>query len=213
MNYDRKKEEDLILYLGKAYENKKYRIPFGKIEEDLNLSRDELSSIINVIHDKGTSFKITGGEEQAVSILSLVVQKARKIEGARNKEIRSQKEKWYHDTKFVISAIIALIATLFSVYQHFSTNSHSRETANIFADVSKDGNIIRSNKFLWEIKKTKDRDGNILYTLVDRRGDPTAISVVPDNPKYTVYQSYDGMVIKFTCAEEKISDFTIKVKY
>jgi len=56
-------------------------------------------------------------------------------------------------------------------------------------------------------------DGNILYTIVDRRGDATAVSVVPDNPKYTVYQSYDGMVIKFTCSEEEISNFTINLKY
>jgi len=92
-------------------------------------------------------------------------------------------------------------------------SQHSSETANIFADVSKDGTILRSNNFPWKIQKTNDKDGNILYTIVDRRGDATAISVVPDNPKYTVYQSWDGMVIKFTCAEEKISDFTIKVKY
>jgi len=93
------------------------------------------------------------------------------------------------------------------------TSQHSSETANIFADVSKDGSILRSNKFPWKIQKSIDQDGNILYTIVDRRGDATAISVVPDNPKYTVYQSYGGMVIKYTCAEEKISDFTIKVKY
>ncbi len=93
------------------------------------------------------------------------------------------------------------------------TDRSPTTSSNIFADVSKDGAILRSNKFPWKIKKTKDRDGNILYTLVDRRGDSTAISVVPDNPKYTVYQSYDGMVIKFTCAEEEISNFTIELKY
>ncbi len=92
-------------------------------------------------------------------------------------------------------------------------NRDSNEKTDIFADVSKDGTILRSNEFPWKIKKTKDRDGNILYTLVGRRGDATAISVVPDYPKYTVYQSYDGMVIKFTCSEEEISNFTIKVKY
>jgi hypothetical protein len=92
-------------------------------------------------------------------------------------------------------------------------NRNSNEKSDIFADVSKDGNIIRSNNFPWEIRKSNDSDGNILYTIVDRRGDSTAVSVVPDNPKYTVYQSIGGMVIKFTCPEEKISNFTIKLKY
>ena len=85
-------------------------------------------------------------------------------------------------------------------------------STNIFAEVSKDGSILRSNKFPWEIRKSNDQLGNILYTIVDRRGDATAVSVFPDNPKYTVYQSYDGMVIKFTCSEEEISNFTIKLK-
>ena len=114
-----------------------------------------------------------------------------------------------------IMILVILIPSLFVLpkIELFSKKPNVTANSNIFADVSKDGSILRSNKFPWEIKKTKGRDGNILYTLVDRRGDPTAISVVPDNPKYTTYQSYDGMVIKFTCAEEKISDFTIKVKY
>jgi len=94
-----------------------------------------------------------------------------------------------------------------------TTDHGSTESTNIFADVSKDGTILRSNHFPWKIEKSIDQDGNILYVIVDRRGDATAISVVPDNPEYTVYQSYGGMVIKYTCAEEKISDFTIKVKY
>jgi hypothetical protein len=73
------------------------------------LSRDELTSIIKVIHDTGKSFKIEGVGDQAVSILPPMVQRARKIEETRNKKIRSQKEKWYHDTKFVIASILALL--------------------------------------------------------------------------------------------------------
>ncbi len=97
--------------------------------------------------------------------------------------------------------------------QEDRTGLEPAESTNIFADVSKDGSILRSNNFPWKIRKSNEQDGNVLYTIIDRRGDATAISVVPDNPKYTVYQSYDGMVIKFTCAEEKMSDFTIKVKF
>lgn len=111
-------------------------------------------------------------------------------------------------------SLIVIIAT-YPLWHPFikKTDNGSTASTNIFADVSKDGTILRSNNFSWKIQKSIDQDGNILYTIVDRRGDATAISVVPDNPKYTVYQSYGGMVIKYTCAEEKISDFTIKVKY
>ncbi len=111
-------------------------------------------------------------------------------------------------------SLIVIIAT-YSLWHPLinKTNHGSTVSVNIFADVSKDGTILRSNNFPWKIQKSVDQDGNILYTMVDRRGDATAISVVPDNPEYTVYQSYGGMVIKYTCAEEKISNFTIKVKY
>jgi len=140
---------------------------------------------------------------------------------AKSQSHQVQKAKYLEHRKFVIIIILTVIGIIVTAIMgipmwisHLAkTEQRSTESTNIFADVSKDGTILRSNEFPWEIKKTKDQDGNILYTLVGRRGDSTAISVVPDNPKYTVYQSYGGMVIKFTCAEEKISDFTIKVKY
>ncbi len=114
----------------------------------------------------------------------------------------------------ILAALVLCFLFILPKLNLFSkTNLPLAESTSIFADVSKDGTILRSNNFPWDIRKSKDQDGNILYTLVDRSGDPTAISLAPDNPKYTVYQSYDGMVIKFTCAEERISDFKIKVKY
>jgi len=142
-------------------------------------------------------------------------------EMAKSQSRHAQKEKYLEHRKFVIIIILTVIGIIVAVIvgipawiSHLTkTEQHSTESTNIFADVSKDGTILRSNEFPWEIRKSKDRDGNILYTIVDRRGDPTAVSVVPGNPKYTVYQSYKGMVIKFTCAEEKISNFTIKLKY
>lgn len=120
--------------------------------------------------------------------------------------------------KYVVIPLLAILATLIVSIPAWiplirKTGQPSVETTNIFADVSKDGKILRSNNFPWKIEKSKNKDGDILYTIVERRGDATAISVVPDYPEYTVYQSFDGMVIKFTCAEEKISDFTIKVEY
>jgi hypothetical protein len=137
-----------------------------------------------------------------------------------SQSVYAQKEKWYQRTKFkyVVIPLLTIVFTLIfeipswiSVFRQ--TGQAAIETTNIFADVSKDGAILRSNNFPWKIQKTIDKDENILFTIVDRRGDATAISVIPDNPKYTVYQSYEGMVIKYTCAEEKISDFAIKVKY
>jgi hypothetical protein len=120
--------------------------------------------------------------------------------------------------KFIVIPLLAILVTLIVGIPAWiplirKTGQPSVETTNIFADVSKDGTILRSNNFPWTIEKSRDKDRNTLYTIVERRGDATAISVVPDYPEYTVYQSIEGMVIKFTCAEEEISDFTIKVKY
>ena len=86
-------------------------------------------------------------------------------------------------------------------------------TSNIFAEVSRGGEISKANEFPWKIKKTKNEEGDILYTIIGRSGDATAVKVIPDTPKYTVNQSHDGMVIKYSCPEEKISDFKIVLKY
>jgi len=120
--------------------------------------------------------------------------------------------------KFVVIPLLAIFATLIVGIPEWiqlirKKGQTSVETTRIFADVSKDGKILRSNNFPWKIEKSKNKNGEILYTIVERGGDATAISVIPDYPEYTIYESYEGMVIKFTCAEEEISDFTIKVKY
>jgi hypothetical protein len=114
-----------------------------------------------------------------------------------------------------ITILAILIPSLFVLpkIELFRRNPGARANSNIFADVSRDGSITRRNNFPWQIRKSSDQNGNILYTIVDRGGDATAVSVIPDNPKSTVYQSYGGMTIKFTCPEEEISDFTIKLKY
>lgn len=126
-------------------------------------------------------------------------------------------EKWYQTNTFKFVIVPLVVALFLGIPTWLSignkTDHIPTASTNIFAEVSKDGSILRSNKFPWEIRKSNDQLGNILYTIVDRRGDATAVSVFPDNPKYTVYQSYDGMVIKFTCSEEEISNFTIKLKY
>ena len=104
------------------------------------------------------------------------------------------------------------IFTLFG-WGNQQVSKENANTYNIFAEVSRDGEILRANEFPWKIKKTKNEEGDIFYTIIDRRGDATAVTVIPDTPKYAVYQSWEGMVIKYTCPEEKISDFKIVLKY
>ena len=114
---------------------------------------------------------------------------------------------------------LSLVQEIFNLPKQTLLEGRARlepaESSNIFAYVSKDGSILRSNDFPWKITKTKSRDGEIIYIINDRQGDSTAISVLPDNStkKYFVRNAFDGMAIVFTCDEEEISNFTIKVKY
>jgi hypothetical protein len=142
------------------------------------------------------------------------------VEIAKSKADRAPEERFYHTNtfKFVVIPILAIVATLIvgvpawiSVFH--KTGDASTQTTNIFANVSKQGIILQSNNFPWKIEKSEDEDGNTLYVILDRGGDATAISVIPNYPEYTIYQACDGMAIKYTCAEEEIPDFTIKVRY
>jgi len=102
-----------------------------------------------------------------------------------------------------------------NIYYKQDSQIQEEKSAIIFAYVSPDGKILQSNNFRWKITKAKNREGNIVYVINGRQGDTTAISVLPDNSmsEYKVSNGYDGMVITFTCAEEKISNFRIEVKY
>jgi len=127
----------------------------------------------------------------------------------------SQREKWYQNRTIQASLIGAIALILVSCVGWYIYSNNAGNKAKISAYISKDGTILRSKSFPWSIRKTKDEDGNTLYSIEGRRGDPTALSVFPDNPigEYSVYESYGGMVIKFTCAEEKISNFKVEFKY
>ena len=109
----------------------------------------------------------------------------------------------------IAAMIIASLILIKGVFQEVAAVRNRS-----YANVTPDGQITKSNNFPWKITKTKDRDGNIIYIINGRQGDSTAISVFPDNStkKYFVRNAYDGMAIVFTCAEEEISNFTIKVK-
>ena len=149
--------------------------------------------------------------------------------GQENKDTKREQlgemSKWYQTNtfKFVVIPLLGILVVgipawiaLFRKPNQLTTaNNAIIEKTNIFAEVTNEGTILRSKNFPWKITKTKNRNGNILYTIVDRRGDPTAISVATNNStnEYFVHDSWGGLVIEFTCAEEKISNFTIKVKY
>jgi len=144
------------------------------------------------------------------------------IEIATSQSIYAPKENFLQTNtfKFVVIPLLAiLVMAIVGIPAWISlfrkSGQISIETTDIFAYISKDGTILRSKNFPWSIRKKKDDDENILYSIDGRRGDPTALSVFPDNhiSEYSVYESYKGMVIKFTCAEEKISNFKVEFKY
>ncbi len=116
-----------------------------------------------------------------------------------------------------ITILVILIPSLFVLpkIELFSKKPNVTANSNIFADISKDGSILRSNNFPWKISKSKDKEDNVVYIINDRYGDSSAASVFPDNPRneYIVYNAIDGVAVKFTCPEEEISNFTIKLKY
>ena len=137
-----------------------------------------------------------------------------------NKNIKKQdiptknKEKWYQNRTIQASIIGAFTLILVSCVGWYIFYN-SGETTNIFAYVSKDGTILRSKNFPWKISKSKDKEDNVVYIINGRYGDSSAASVFPDNSRneYIVYNAIDGVAVKFTCPEEKISNFTIKLKY
>lgn len=170
-----------------------------------------------------TKIHLWGGEKR--SLADECIRYANEVNSETEQATKNElgeMSKWYQTNTFkfvvipllgiIVMAIVGIPAWISIIRK---ADQNSIVDTNIFAYVSKDGTILRSNNFPWEIKKSKNKDGNILYTIVDRKGDPTAITVVPDNSinQYFVHDSWDGLVIEFTCAEEKISDFTIKLKY
>ena len=163
-------------------------------------------------------------------IVTVLKEKSRITKDLNCEMVETEKTKmqcikeWAENNPVIVILLIIIIATgvLAKFKEDISTligldsqriNKEHSSTSSIFAEVSKDGEILRAKEFPWKIEKRKNEEGDILYTIIDRRGDATAVTVIPDTPKYTVYQSYDGMVIKYTCPEGKISDFKIMLKY
>ncbi len=127
---------------------------------------------------------------------------------------------WIVGTVVFLAALTTLVLNIDKIKERFSfqkTQIQERETAKIFAYVSKSGEILKSNNFPWKITKEKNRNGNVIYVINGRQGDTTAVSVFPDDNTTSNYirisNGYVGMVITFTCPEEKISNFRIDVKY
>ncbi len=107
------------------------------------------------------------------------------------------------------SAIISVsIILIFDIYKN--TQEYQGQ---IYADISKDGTILKGKNFPWKITKTKD-DGNIIYVISERYGDASDVSITLGKQcnKYEIFNGGDGIGIKFTCPEEEISNFRIKIK-
>jgi len=104
------------------------------------------------------------------------------------------------------SAIVSVsIILIFDIYK----NAQEYQ-GQIYADISKDGPILKGKNFPWKIIKTKD-DGNIIYVISERYGDASDVSIVSERLS-EIYNGVDGIVIKFKCPEEEISNFRIKIK-
>ena len=127
--------------------------------------------------------------------------------------------KWYQTNTFkfvVIPLVVALFLGIPAWLSIGNKTDHSpTASTNIFAYVSKDGTILQSKNFPWKISKSKDKEDNVVYIINGRYGDSSAASVFPDNSRneYIVYNAIDGVAVKFTCPEERISNFTIKLKH
>ncbi len=109
-------------------------------------------------------------------------------------------------TVAIISAIIILI---YGIKQAIKEYGNYR-----FAYISaKDGSILKKKSFPWTISKIT-HEGEIVYIIKGRYGDASEISIVPDklNDKYLIYNSMDGVGIKFSCPDEEIPNFKIEIK-
>ena len=115
-----------------------------------------------------------------------------------------QKINWI---KYSAIASVSIIL-IFDIYKN-TQEYHGQ----IYADISKDGTILKSKNFPWKIIKTKD-DGNIIYVISERYGDASEVSIDPrkSSDKYEIFNGGDGIGIKFTCPENEISNFRIKIK-
>src|SRR3972149_1877456 len=94
------------------------------------------------------------------------------------------------------SAIVSVsIILIFDIYKN-TQEYHGR----IYADISKDGTILKGKNFPWKIIRII-HDGNIIYVISERYGDASAVSFDPKKPsdEYEIFNGVDGIGIKFTC--------------
>lgn len=112
-----------------------------------------------------------------------------------------QKRAWIKSSA-IASVSIILIIDIYKITKEYH--------GQIYADISKDGTILKSKNFPWKIIKTKD-DGNIIYIISERYGDASDVSIASERPS-EIYNGGDGIGIQFKCPEEEISNFRIKIK-
>lgn len=107
----------------------------------------------------------------------------------------------------ILAIFSACIILIIGVRQAFQDYQNYR-----FADISaKDGAILKSKSFPWKVTKTTTREGNTVFIINERYGDASEISIKLSRPtdKFLIYNSIDGVGIKFLCPEDEIPDFKI----
>jgi|SRR3989339_329003 len=106
------------------------------------------------------------------------------------------------------SAIVSVsIILIFDIYKNIQ-EYHGQ----IYADISKDGAILKSKNFPWKITKVNTK--NVIFCINECYVDAAWISVITEEPTndYEIFFGVDGVGIEFTCPEEKIPNFRIKIK-
>ena len=108
----------------------------------------------------------------------------------------------------VCAIIAAIIILTYGIYQAVHSYRSYR-----FAYISKDGAILRRKNFPWEVTKTTNSHGDIVYVIKGRYGDSSEISIVPDQPAETeIYNAMEGIGVKFQCPEKEIPNFKIEIR-
>ncbi|MFA5291690.1 MAG: hypothetical protein WC496_01500 [Phycisphaerae bacterium] len=173
--------------------------------------RDEFRNKVGVFYHYPNGDSLATAEEK----LSQLNRALERIKTDKKKPWYKKTWTWIVGIVIFLAALTTLVLNIDRIKERFfsqKTQTQDEKTAKIFAYVSPQGEILKSNNFPWKIKKTKNKDGNAVYIIDGRQGDATAVSVYPYKD-YTINNTYSGLAIEFTFPEEKISNFRIELKY
>lgn len=108
--------------------------------------------------------------------------------------------------------VLAILAAL-SILSHGIYGVVRSHNSKIFAHITKDGNVTKSNNFKWKIVKDIN-DGDIIYMLLDLHADVSQVTVVTNSrdQKYSLYKAFGGVAVKFHMPEKDIKDFDVYIE-